>query len=416
MLTISTVKIKLNYSDKFQNSINKLKFEGRYRVFNETKRKVGFHPLAIWNNNSITSDITVWCSNDYLGMSQNKYITNSMINSVKEMGTGSGGTRNISGNSSAIVELERELASLHQKEKAIVFSSGYVANESAISTLLQILDDAIVFSDEKNHASIISGIKKSDAHKEIFKHNDLNELEKLIKKYPYDRAKVIIFESVYSMDGDIGNIEGIVKIAKKHNAMTYVDEVHAVGMYGKTGAGISEQLDISDSIDIIQGTLGKAYGTMGGYITSTDLICDVIRSYASGYIFTTALPPALAKTATQSIKYLKNSDVERSLQQKNVMLLKKQLSDNNINYLDSESHIIPVMVNDPIRCKEISNILLNEFGHYIQPINYPTVPAGTERLRITPGPLHTEKMITELTFALKKAFRKTEHISLKKPS
>ena len=410
------MKIKLNYSDKFQNSINKLKFEGRYRVFNETKRKVGFHPLAIWNNNSITSDITVWCSNDYLGMSQNKYITNSMINSVKEMGTGSGGTRNISGNSSAIVELERELASLHQKEKAIVFSSGYVANEATISTLLQILDDAIVFSDEKNHASIISGIKKSNAHKEIFKHNDLNELEKLIKKYPYDRAKVIIFESVYSMDGDIGNIEGIVKIAKKYNAMTYVDEVHAVGMYGKTGAGISEQLDISDSIDIIQGTLGKAYGTMGGYITSTDLICDVIRSYASGYIFTTALPPALAKTATQSIKYLKNSDVERSLQQKNVMLLKKQLSDNNINYLDGKSHIIPVMVNDPIRCKEISNILLNEFGHYIQPINYPTVPAGTERLRITPGPLHTEKMITELTFALKKAFRKTEHINFKKPA
>ncbi|MDC0457525.1 5-aminolevulinate synthase [Alphaproteobacteria bacterium] len=406
----------MNYSDKFQNSINKLKFEGRYRVFNETKRKVGFHPLAIWNNNSITSDIIVWCSNDYLGMSQNKYVTNSMINSVKEMGTGSGGTRNISGNSSAIVELERELASLHQKEKAIVFSSGYVANEAAISTLLQILDDAIVFSDEKNHASIISGIKKSDAHKEIFKHNDLNELEKLIKKYPYNRAKVIIFESVYSMDGDIGNIEGIVKIAKKYNAMTYVDEVHAVGMYGKTGAGISEQLDISNSIDIIQGTLGKAYGTMGGYITSTDLICDVIRSYASGYIFTTALPPALAKTAAQSIKYLKNSDVERSLQQKNVMLLKKQLSDNNINFLDSKSHIIPVMVNDPIRCKEISNILLNEFGHYIQPINYPTVPAGSERLRITPGPLHTEKMITELTFALKKAFRKTEHINFKKPA
>jgi 5-aminolevulinate synthase len=406
----------LNYSDKFQNSINKLKFEGRYRVFNETKRKVGFHPLAIWNNNSITSDITVWCSNDYLGMSQDKYITSSMINSVKEMGTGSGGTRNISGNSSAIVELERELASLHQKEKAIVFSSGYVANEATISTLLQILDDAIVFSDEKNHASIISGIKKSDAHKEIFKHNDLNELEKLIKKYPYDRAKVIIFESVYSMDGDIGNIEGIVKIAKKYNAMTYVDEVHAVGMYGKTGAGISEQLDISDSIDIIQGTLGKAYGTMGGYITSTDLICDVIRSYASGYIFTTALPPALAKTATQSIKYLKNSDVERSLQQKNVMLLKKQLSDNNINYLDSKSHIIPVMINDPIRCKEISNILLNEFGHYIQPINYPTVPAGSERLRITPGPLHTEKMITELIFALKKVYRKTEHINFKKPA
>jgi 5-aminolevulinate synthase len=394
-----------------------LKFEGRYRVFNETQRKVGFHPLAIWNNNKTRSDIIVWCSNDYLGMSQNKQIINSMIDAVKEMGTGSGGTRNISGNSSAIVELESELATLHQKEKAIVFSSGYVANEATISTLLKILDDdAVVFSDEKNHASIISGIKKSNAHKEIFKHNDLNELEKLIKKYPYDRAKVIIFESVYSMDGDIGNVEGIVKIAKKYNAMTYVDEVHAVGMYGKTGAGISELLGISDSIDIVQGTLGKAYGTMGGYITSNDLICDAIRSYASGFIFTTALPPALAKTATQSIKYLKDSSVERHQQQKNVMLLKKQLSDNNINYLDSESHIIPVMVNDPRRCKEISNILLNEFGHYIQPINYPTVPAGTERLRITPGPLHTEKMITELTFALKKAFRKTEHINFEKPA
>jgi 5-aminolevulinate synthase len=406
----------LKYSDKFENSIKKLKFEGRYRVFNETQRKVGLHPFAVWHKNSTKSDITVWCSNDYLGMSQNKLITESMIDAVKEMGTGSGGTRNISGNSSAIVELERELATLHQKEKAIVFSSGYVANEATISTLLHILDDAIVFSDEKNHASIISGIKKSNADKKIFNHNDLKQLESLIKKYPYNRPKVIIFESIYSMDGDIGNIEGIVKIAKKYNAMTYVDEVHAVGMYGKTGAGISEQLDIGDSIDIIQGTLGKAYGTMGGYITSTDLICDVIRSYASGYIFTTALPPALAKTATQSIKYLKNSDVERSLQQKNVMLLKKQLSDNNINYLDGKSHIVPVMVNDPIRCKEISNILLNEFGHYIQPINHPTVPAGTERLRITPGPLHTENMITELTFALKKAFRKTEHISLKKPS
>ena len=406
----------MNYNNKFKNSINKLKIEGRYRIFNETQRKVGTHPSAIWNNNSKKSNVIVWCSNDYLGMSQNKQITNSMINAVKEMGTGSGGTRNISGNSSAIVELERDLATLHQKEKAIVFSSGYVANEATISTLLQILDDAIVFSDEKNHASIISGINKSNANKEIFKHNDLEQLERLIKKYPYDRAKVIIFESVYSMDGDIGDIEGIIKIAKKYNAMTYIDEVHAVGMYGKTGAGISEQLGISDSIDIIQGTLGKAYGTMGGYITSTDLICDAIRSYASGFIFTTAMPPALAKTAAQSIKYLKDSCVERSLQQKNVMLLKKQLSDNNITYLDNKSHIIPVMVNDPIRCKEISNILLNDFGHYIQPINYPTVPAGTERLRITPGPLHTEKMIAELIFALKSAFRKTEHINFKKPA
>ena len=407
---------KLNYLNKFENSINKLKAEGRYRVFNETQRKVGLHPLAIWNNNTIKSEITVWCSNDYLGMSQNTHITNTMIDAVREMGTGSGGTRNISGNSSAIVELEKELATLHEKEKAITFSSGYVANEATISTLLQILDDAIVFSDEKNHASIISGIKKSKAHKEIFKHNDLEELEKSIKKYPYDKAKVIIFESVYSMDGDIGNLEGIVKIAKKYNAMTYVDEVHAVGMYGNKGAGISEQLGLSHSIDILQGTLGKAYGTMGGYIASTNLICDAIRSYASGFIFTTAMPPALAKTATESIKYLKESSVERSMQQKNVILLKEQLKSNNISFLNNKSHIVPVMVNDPIRCTEISNILLNSFGHYIQPINYPTVAAGTERLRITPGPLHTEKMISELVFALKKAFQETEHINFKKPA
>jgi len=415
-LILKIVYKKLNYLNKFENSINKLKTEGRYRVFNETKRKVGLHPLAIWNNNTVSSDITVWCSNDYLGMSQNTHITNTMINAVREMGTGSGGTRNISGNSSAIVELEKELASLHQKEKSIVFSSGYVANEATISTLLQILDDAVVFSDEKNHASIISGIKKSKADKVIFKHNDLDELETLIKKYPHDRAKVIIFESVYSMDGDIGDIEGIVKIAKKYNAMTYVDEVHAVGMYGNKGAGISEQLGLSNSIDILQGTLGKAYGTMGGYITSTNLICDAIRSYASGFIFTTAMPPALAKTATESIKYLKESSIERSMQKKNVFFLKEQLKSNNINFLNNKSHIVPVMVNDPIRCTEISNILLNNFGHYIQPINYPTVAAGTERLRITPGPLHTEKMISELVIALKNAFQKTEHINFKKPA
>ncbi len=410
------MNIKLNYSETFEKSINKLKSQGIYRYFNEIQRKVGNHPLATWNNHSLKSEITVWCSNDYLGMSQNKLITNSMIEAVRDMGTSSGGTRNISGNSSAIVELESELATLHLKERAIVFSSGYVANESTISTLLEILEDAVVFSDEKNHASIISGIKKSKAKKEIFKHNDIDHLESLVKKYSYDTPKVIIFESVYSMDGNFGNIEGIVKIAKKYNAMTYIDEVHAVGMYGNTGAGICEQLNISNSIDIIQGTLAKAYGTMGGYITSSDLICDAIRSYASGYIFTTSMPPALAKTATQSIRYLKKSNIERFLQRKNVTLLKKHLLEENISYLENSSHIIPVMVYDPLRCKEISNILLNNFGHYIQPINYPTVPVGSERLRITPGPLHTEKMIAELTVALKYAFKVTENIDYKKPA
>ena len=404
----------MNYSEKFKASINKLKFEGRYRFFNEIERHAGLHPIASWKVNYKKSDVVVWCSNDYLGMSQNDLIINSMIDAVKKVGTSSGGTRNISGNSSAIVNLEKELAMLHGKEKALVFSSGYVANESSISTLLNILDDVVVFSDEKNHASIINGIKKSNAKKEIFKHNDISHLEELIKNYPIQKHKVIIFESVYSMDGDFGDIENIVNIAKKYNALTYLDEVHAVGMYGNTGAGIAEMMNLQNSIDIIQGTLGKAYGTMGGYISSSQEICDAIRSYASGFIFTTAMPPALAKAATESIKYLKKSNYERILQKQKTTKLKNYLSKENINYLDHNSHIVPVMVNNPIRCSEISNILLNDFGHYIQPINYPTVPKGTERLRITPGPLHTDKMISDLTIALKHAFNKTDNIVYKK--
>ena len=398
----------LNYSDIFKSSINKLKIEGRYRHFNEIERKVGEHPNASWILNSKKNNVIVWCSNDYLGMSQNKIVVNSMINAIKRMGTGSGGTRNISGNSSSIVHLENVLANLHSKEKAVVFSSGYVANESTISTLLTLLDDAVVFSDEKNHASIISGIKKSRAVKEIFKHNDLIHLEALIKKYPENKPKVIIFESIYSMDGDFGDISGISKIAKKYNALTYLDEVHAVGMYGKKGSGVTEELGLQNSIDIIQGTLGKAFGTMGGYIASSNIICDAIRSYASGYIFTTALPPALVSAASSSICYLKKSDKERKLQQKNTITLKNYLTKENINFIDNKTHIVPIMVNNPVRCKKISNILLNEFSHYIQPINYPTVPVGTERLRVTPGPLHTEKMISDLTIALKYAFNITD--------
>ena len=401
------MKKNLNYSDIFKSSINKLKLEGRYRYFNEIERVVGKHPRASWILGSKKNDITVWCSNDYLGMSQNKIVMSSMINAVKSMGTGSGGTRNISGNSNAIVNLENELADFHKKQKAIVFSSGYVANESTISTLLSLLKDVVVFSDEKNHASIITGIKKSNALKEIFKHNDLKHLNDLIKKYPENRPKVIVFESIYSMDGDIGDIYGITNIAKKYNALTYLDEVHAVGMYGANGSGIAEKLGLQNSVDIIQGTLGKAFGTMGGYIASTNIICDAIRSYASGYIFTTAIPPALAKAANTSIRYLKKSNKERILQQQNTILLKKYLKNENINFIDNESHIVPIIVGNPMRCKEISDILLNEFRHYLQPINYPTVPLGTERLRVTPGPLHTEKMIADLTIALKYAFNKT---------
>ena len=398
----------MNYTDIFKSSINKLKIEGRYRNFNEIERKVGEHPNASWVIDTKKNDVIVWCSNDYLGMSENKLVINSMIHSVKKMGTGSGGTRNISGNSSSIVRLENEIANLHSKERAVVFSSGYVANETTISTILNLLDDAVVFSDEKNHASIISGIKNSKSSKEIFKHNDTTHLETLIKKYPEKKPKVIIFESIYSMDGDFGDICGISKIAKKYNALTYLDEVHAVGMYGKKGSGVAEKLGLQHSIDIIQGTLGKAFGTMGGYIVSSNTICDAVRSYASGYIFTTALPPALVNAARTSISYLKKSDKERFLQQKNTILLKTYLDKEKINFMDNKSHIVPIMVNNPVRCKEISNILLHEFNHYIQPINYPTVPVGTERLRVTPGPLHTEKMISDLTNALKYAFEKTD--------
>ena len=404
----------MDYSSIFESSIKKLKVEGNYRHFVEIERKAGNHPNALLNSETNESDIIVWCSNDYLGMSQNKIVINSMIDSVKNMGTGSGGTRNISGNSSAIVNLENELADLHSKERAVVFSSGYVANESTISTILSILKDAIVFSDEKNHASIISGIKKTENLKEIFKHNDINHLETLIKKYPENRPKVVIFESIYSMDGDFGDIYGISKIAKKYNALTYLDEVHAVGMYGDKGSGVAQKLGLLNSIDIIQGTLGKAFGTMGGYIASSNIICDAVRSFASGYIFTTALPPALVNAANTSINYLKKSDKERMLQQKNTILLKKYLTKENIDFIDNKSHIVPIMVNNSLRCKEISNILLRNFKHYIQPINYPTVPVGTERLRVTPGPLHTEKMISDLTVALKYAFKKTENINLKK--
>ena len=404
----------MNYSNIFKSYINKLKIEGRYRHFNEIERKVGKHPNASWISKSKKNDVIIWCSNDYLGMSQNELVMNSMIESVKKMGTGSGGTRNISGNSSAILNLENELADLHSKEKAVVFSSGYVANESTISTLLSLLTDAVVFSDEKNHASIISGIKKSKAIKEIFKHNDLNHLEALIKKYPEKKPKIIIFESIYSMDGDFGDIRGISRLAKKYDALTYLDEVHAVGMYGKKGSGVTEELGLQNSIDIIQGTLGKAFGTMGGYISSSNIICDAVRSYASGYIFTTALPPALANAASTSISYLKKSDKERKQQQKNTILLKKYLEKANINFINNKSHIVPIMINNQLKCKQISNILLNEFNHYIQPINYPTVPAGTERLRLTPGPFHTEKMISDLTFALKYAFNKTQNIDFKK--
>ena len=389
------------YNHIFKKELNKIKAESRYRYFNELKRFNTSYPFANWVVNGNEKKVIIWCSNDYLGMSQNNHIINAAKESLSHYGTSSGGTRNISGNHQPIVNLEREIALLHKKERALVFTSGYVANESTISGILNLFKDCIVFSDKKNHASIISGIKKVNNEKYIFNHNDMNELENKLRELPLDRPKLIIFESVYSMDGSVGDVKNIVKLAQKYNCLTYIDEVHAVGMYGKNGGGFTEVFGLQNKIDIIQGTLGKAFGNIGGYIASSDLICDYIRSTASGFIFTTSIPPAIANSSLHAIKYLRHSSKERITQKKNVDFLKNKLRENNINFLENNSHIIPVMINDAYICKEISFLLLEDFGHYIQPINYPTVDRGSERLRITPGPLHTEEMMLELVKSLK---------------
>ena len=388
------------YHQVFANEIYKIKEENRYRNFNELQRNNINAPYANWIAKSKERHVIIWCSNDYLGMSQNKIIVDAAIKSLLNYGTGSGGTRNISGNHQPIVELEKEIALLHDKESSLVFSSGYVANESAISSILNLFKNITVFSDEKNHASIISGIKKASCNKVVFKHNDIVDLENKLKFLEYKDPKIIIFESIYSMDGSISDIKTIVNLAKKYNCLTYLDEVHAVGMYGETGAGMSEELGVKEDIDVIQGNLAKAYGNFGGYIASNNIICDYIRSTASGFIFTTSIPPLIAEASIKSIKYLKTSSIERDLQKSNVKYLKKQLVLKNINFLENESHIVPVMINNPLKCKQISELLLDKYGHYIQPINYPTVPRGSERLRITPGPLHTKKMIDNLVNAL----------------
>ncbi len=395
----------MTYNSLFKQKINTLKKENRYRHFIELERIVNKYPLALWHNNNTTKEIVVWCSNDYLGMGQNLFSIKSVKKALDKYGIGSGGTRNISGTSKSIVNLENELKMLHNKERAIVFTSGYVANETSISTLLSLMDNPIVFSDELNHASIISGIKKQlNINKVIFRHNDINHLESLLNNFPFEKPKIIIFESVYSMNGSIAPIDGIVKIAKKFNALTYLDEVHAVGMYGKKGGGIAQELNLEKDIDIIQGTFAKAYGAVGGYIASSELICDAIRSYGSGFIFTSALPPAIMEGALSSIKYLKNSSIEREAQKLKVSLLKNLLKENLIPFLENKSHIIPIIVGDAKKCSEMSWKLLEKYEIYIQPINYPTVNKGEERLRITPGPFHTDKMIKDLVKALKDVF------------
>lgn len=392
------------YDDIFAESLDALKAENRYRYFVEIERLAGRHPVARWHAPDGPRDVIVWCSNDYLGMGQKDVVTDAMAHAVKTQGAGAGGTRNISGTTQPLVALERELADLHGKERALIFTSGYVANEASISTLAKLLPNVKIFSDSMNHASIISGIRNSNADKVVFRHNDVEHLEELLAAEPLERPKLIVFESVYSMDGDTGPIGPICDLAEKYNAITYLDEVHAVGMYGAEGGGMAQERGLQDRVDVIQGTFGKAVGVMGGYIASSDKLCDAIRSFGSGFIFTTALPPGIAAGVLASIRYLRKNSAEREGQQRNVALLKELLLEAGFEILPGDTHIVPVMLRDPGLCLAVTSHLLDKHNMYIQPINYPTVAKGTERLRITPGPLHTEAMIRDLVEALKLSY------------
>ena len=391
------------YKKIFKESLEKLKKDGNYRIFADLEKIAGNFPQALNYKENSVSEVTVWCSNDYLGMSQKEVVIKNMIEAVKKVGAGSGGTRNISGTNHYHVLLERELCYLHQKESALLFNSGYLANQATLSTLGKKLPDCVFFSDEKNHASMIQGMKNSGAKKVIFKHNNLTDLEKKLQLNK-SKSKVIVFESVYSMDGNFSHIKEICDLADKYNALTFLDEVHAVGIYGKRGAGVAEEKGVMDRIDIVQGTLAKAFGVIGGYITSNRDLIDFIRSFASGFIFTTSLPPCIAAGAYASIRHLKFSDEERKKMFYIVDKLKSSLRKNEIPFLDYGSHIVPVIIGDPKLCKKASNILLDDYKIYVQPINYPTVPRGTERLRITASPNHTEKMVKDLANALKNIF------------
>ena len=386
----------------FRRAMEQIHAEGRYRVFADLKRHRGAFPRATWTReDGASSEVIVWCSNDYLGQGQNPVVLDAMHTAIDEAGADSGGTRNISGTTHYHVELEAELADLHGKEAALLFTSGYVSNEASLSTLYKILPGLIMFSDELNHNSMISGIRAGKREqRRVFRHNDLAHLEELLAEVPAETPKLIAFESVYSMDGDITDMRAMVALAKKYNAMTYLDEVHAVGMYGPRGAGVAERDGVMDQIDIIEGTLAKGFGVMGGYIAADAVIVDAIRSYADGFIFTTSIPPALAAGAVASIRYLKDHNEIRVAHQERAAALKAKLTMAGLPVMPSESHIVPVLVGDPIHCKMISDILLEEHGVYVQPINYPTVPRGTERLRFTPSPAHTDAMMDDLARTL----------------
>ena len=391
----------MNYNAIFEKAIDRLHAEGRYRVFIDSLRNKGNYPNArCFAGHNGPKDITVWCSNDYLCMGQHPDVISAMENALHDVGAGSGGTRNIGGNTHYHVELEHELADLHGKDGALLFTSGYVSNDATLSTLAKVLPGCIIYSDELNHASMIAGIRNAGCEKRVWRHNDLAHLEELLAADDPDVPKLVAFESVYSMDGDVAPIGAVCDLADKYNALTYCDEVHAVGMYGARGGGISERDAVADRVTIIEGTLGKAFGVMGGYIAADQNIIDVIRSYAPGFIFTTSLSPVLVAGVLAAVRHLKSSSEERDAQQANAAMLKKLFFDAGLPVMMSNTHIVPLMVGDPIKAKKISDILLAEYGVYVQPINYPTVPRGTERLRFTPGPQHNEVMMRDLTSAL----------------
>lgn len=390
----------MNFEAFFESKLSDLKSEGNYRVFAELERRKGHFPAATRHDNGAQSDVTVWCSNDYLGMGQHPVVLQAMHEALDRCGAGAGGTRNISGTNHCHVLLEQELADLHGKESALLFTSGYVSNWAALGTLASRIPGCIVLSDSLNHASMIEGIRHSRAEKHIFAHNDPDDLDRRLSQMDPDRPKLVAFESVYSMDGDIAPIAEICDVADKHGAMTYLDEVHGVGLYGPRGGGVAEREGLMDRLTVIEGTLGKAFGVLGGYIAASTALCDFIRSFASGFIFTTALPPAVAAGARAAVQHLKVSEMERGRQQRNVRRVRAELARIGIPTLDNPSHIVPVMVGDPVKCKRISDWLMTHHGIYVQPINYPTVPKGTERLRLTPSPVHSDDDIDRLVVAL----------------
>jgi 5-aminolevulinate synthase len=391
----------MDYRGIFEDAVDALRQEKRYRVFADIERIAGRFPKALFRDTADNArEITIWCSNDYLGMGQHPKTIAAMQDAAEKLGVGAGGTRNISGTNRPLVELERSLADLHRKESALVFTSGFVSNEAAISTIARLLPDCVIFSDQLNHASMIQGVRQSGMQKHIFRHNDMKHLRDLLAATDRHRPKLIVFESVYSMDGDVAPIAEICDLAAEFGALTYIDEVHAVGMYGPRGGGISDRENLMDRIDVIEGTLAKGFGVMGGYIAANKAIIDAVRSYAPEFIFTTALPPALCAAARASIEHLKTSNFERSQHQAQVARTKQLLAEAGLPLMETSTHIVPLMVGDARLCKAASDMLMEKHNIYIQPINYPTVPKGTERLRITPTPYHDESMILELRDAL----------------